>query len=157
MNNHAGTRPMKKSLAITTERPDMYVVFLIGDARYGIKITSVKEIIKPPPITRVPGSIEYFRGVINLRGTVVTVMSLQTRFGVESAGAGDDARVVVVDNGEGFSGLLVDGVSSITKFTEQMKEQTPTGMAVAGKEYISGIGKDEKGIVVILNLEKLLQ
>lgn len=146
---------MKNSLATKTVRPDMYVVFLIGDVRYGVKITSVKEIIKPPSITRVPGGEKYYRGVMNLRGTVVTVMCLKTRFGIDSDAAGADARVVVVDNGESFSGLLVDGVSSITKFSEKMKEAAPAGMSV-GKEYIDGVGKDDAGIVVILNLEKLL-
>jgi len=89
------------------------VVFSLGDEWYGVDIFQVREIIRVPPVTKIPGAPYWAEGVINLRGGVIPVLDLRKRFGMPPGPEDADRRIVVVELGDQTIGIVVDGVSEV--------------------------------------------
>jgi purine-binding chemotaxis protein CheW len=132
------------------------VVFSLASEEYGVAITQVQEIIRQPDITRIPGMPVFIEGVINLRGRIIPVIDLRKRFGLEQKDASDKTRVVVADANAQTIGLVVDSVSEVVNLPKDQVDPIPPTIASIDAEYLSGVGKLEKRIVVLLDLAKLL-
>lgn len=133
------------------------VVASLGKEEYGIPITQVHEIIKIPNITRIPNMPDFIEGVINLRGKIIPVVDLRKRFHLERVQNDDNARIIIINSIGGQSvGLVADGVSEVLRLSQEAIDPVPTVISRISTEYLSGVGKADKRIIILLNLEKLL-
>lgn len=137
-----------------------YLTFSLGDELFAIDIRSVREIIQYASMTTVPLMPAFVRGVINLRGAVVPVIDLQSRFGRRSAIVGKKTCVVIFDavrEGEKVElGLMVDSVSEVVDIAATSIEPAPQFGASIQREFIKGMGKVDGAFIVILEPERAL-
>jgi len=132
------------------------VTFQLGREEYGIEISSVQEIIRATDITPVPGAPEHVRGVINLRGKIIPVVDLRTRFSLPQAEASDAQRIVVVELKEKRLGMLVDSVSQVIKIPSGVVEEMPEEAISVDENFIKGVGKLDSRLIIILDLNRSL-
>lgn len=137
-----------------------YLTFSLGDEVFAMDIRSVREIIQFSAMTIVPLMPEFVRGVINLRGAVVPVIDLKSRFGRPQAQMGKKTCVIIFDVGpEGDRvelGLLVDAVSEVIDITPSQIEPPPQFGTTIAREFIHGLGKVGSEFIVILEPERAL-
>ena len=140
------------SVVTTTQ----YIVIALGTEQYGIDIKYIDNIVRMQQITRVPQVSPYWKGVINLRGEVIPVMSLRVKMGLESDVETKNSRIIIIkqDQHEPI-GVLVDSVKEVVTLSSNQVEKV-TGEA---KEdgYVSGIGKQENGLISLLDIEQAMQ
>lgn len=132
------------------------VTFRIGEEEFGVDILVVKEIIRLMQITMVPRAPEFIEGVINLRGKVIPVINMRTRFNKADHPPDNSTRIVVMELGQKIVGFLVDGVSEVLRIPESTVEDPPPVVAGIGSEYIRGLGKLDNRLLILLDLDHLL-
>ena len=132
------------------------VTFRIGEEEFGVDILAVQEIIRMMQITMVPRAPEFIEGVINLRGKVIPVINMRTRFNKPALDQDSNTRIVVMELENKIVGFLVDGVSEVLRIPESTVEDPPPVVAGIGSEYIRGIGKLDNRLLILLNLDNLL-
>ena len=132
------------------------VVCQLGDESYGIDIGSVFEIIRFQECTAVPTSPSYVDGVINLRGLIVPVMDLSSRFGLQRPATTKSTRIIVAGTSGRRVGLVVDAVTEVLMVSEGAVEPTPEVVADHHSAYIRGIAKLGDELVILLDLGALL-
>lgn len=137
-----------------------YMTFRMAAEEYGLPILNVREIIGLMPITRVPRAREYVRGVINLRGKVISVVDLRLKFGMEPTEPTDQTVIIVVQYGAGSRevtvGLLVDEVLEVLNIPADRIEPPPSlGDGLDGG-FILGIGKAERRVIFLLDIGRVL-
>lgn len=133
-----------------------YVIFSLADEHYGVDIFQVREIIRVPQITQIPGAPSYVRGVINLRGGVIPVIDLRQRFGMETGPGVDERRIVVAELGEQTVGMVVDGVSEVIEIDGAQIEPPSPFIMSTHAQAIEGIAKVRDRLIILLSLEALL-
>ena len=137
-----------------------YLTFTLGDDVFAMDIRTVREIIQHAAMTVVPLMPEFVRGVINLRGSVVPVIDLQSRFGRAVAQVGKKTCIVIFDastEGEKLElGLMVDAVSEVIEIRQSDIEPPPQFGTTIAREYIRGMGKVAGKFIVILEPERAL-
>lgn len=132
------------------------VTFQLGREEYGIEISSVQEIIRATDITPVPGAPSHVRGVINLRGKIIPVVDLRSRFGLPRAESSDAQRIVVVELRDKRIGMLVDSVSQVIKISSGVVETMPEEATTMDDNFIKGVGKLDNRLIIILDLNSSL-
>ena len=131
------------------------VCFKIGKEEYGIDILQVQEILKLPKVTRLPKSIDYIMGVMDLRGKVIPIVDLSKKFKISSGNVEESNRAIVVDITGKKVGLGIDSVSHVIKVDSgDIEPPPPVVKGISGK-YIVGIAKIESGFIVILDINKI--
>jgi len=143
-------------LAEPVERVE-YLTFRLGTEEYGVEIDRVREVMRSPPITEVPRAPQSVLGVITVRGEVVAVFDPRTRLGLPPSADAGTGRVVIVDDGGGPCGLLVDGVSSVVRLPRGSIEPCPQGIGGQSADCLAGIGRDEDRLFTLLDLGALLK
>lgn len=133
------------------------VVCELGDEHYGLDIARVIEIIRQQPITAVPQSPVFVKGVMNLRGRIIPVVDLRSRFGMPAVGPTKDTRIVVADSSSARVGLVVDAVSEVLIVPAASLEQTPNIAAGVETEYLRGIAKLDDRLILLLEIDGLFQ
>lgn len=136
-----------------TER-NQYIEVGIGKERYALGIQDIHEIIKMQDITEIPISKTYVRGVINLRGIIVPIISLRSRFGLPEEPGSKSTRIVVVNHLKEMVGIVVDRVNQVVTFTDI--QPPPERIGSVNGSYFTGIGRVGSGLVSILRLEQVL-
>ncbi len=131
------------------------VVFDVGDETYGVNIGTVREINRIQTITKLPNTPEYVEGVINLRGTVIPVVDLRSRFGLERLEHTKDTRIVVVDIDGQNIGVIVDAVTEVLYIPSESIEPPTAMIASADSDYLVGIVKLEERLISLLLLDRL--
>jgi len=132
------------------------VAFKLRDEEYGVNIFQVQEIRNLVDITRVPFSANYIKGVINLRGSVLPVIDLKKRLGLEQMPYTDKTRIVTVKVGDLPVGMLVDAVTEVLTIPTKLVEAKK---AISEKDigkFVSGIGNIDGRLVIMLNLEEIV-
>jgi len=127
-------------------------VFRVGDLLCGIDILGIKEINRTLDITRVHGSADYIRGVLNLRGEIVTIFDLRMLFGLEPREMDAEMRIVVVRHMGESIGFLVECVDDIVEADPALIEPPPSNLGGVTGSYFSGVYKMEGALVAILNV-----
>ncbi len=135
---------------------DKYLTFQLGGEEYGIEIRHVTEVVGLQKITAVPDMPEFVKGVINLRGQVIPVMDVRTRFMMEPRDYDDRTCVVVVDIKETSIGLVVDEVQEVLDIPENRIEPPPRVSQRSGSRFIQGLGKMDDAVKILLNVTRLL-
>ena len=131
------------------------VGFKIGDEEFGIEIQKVREINRTTEITRVPRTPEYVLGVINLRGNVIPVINMRSRFGFNNKDAGKDSRIIVLELKDNVIGILVDSVTEVIRLPSGTVEPPPNLSTNVETDYISGVGKLEDRLLILLDIDKV--
>jgi chemotaxis signal transduction protein/CheY-like chemotaxis protein/ABC-type nitrate/sulfonate/bicarbonate transport system substrate-binding protein len=133
-----------------------YLKFSLGKEHFGVEILKIVEIIKMVPITRVPNTPDFVKGVINLRGSVVPVIDLRLKIGMEAIDYGAKTRIVIVENETKGSkmrvGLIVDEVDVVLDVKAEDIENAPSFGAQQENDYILGVVKSSDGVYILLNL-----
>ncbi len=145
-----------KDKSVQAVNRHQYVVFQIDKEEFGVEILRTQEIHRYTKITRVPNAPHYVKGVINIRGEIIPVVDLRQRFGLESSNIQESTRIITVLIKDYQIGLLVDNVNEVLWIETNAIELAPSVAGGIEKEYLSGVGKIENRLIVLLNLEKIL-
>jgi purine-binding chemotaxis protein CheW len=132
------------------------VTFGIGEEEFGIDILKVQEIIRTMAITKVPNSPPYVEGVINLRGKVIPVIDLRSRFNLDYRPHDSRTRIVVIELHGMIIGFVVDEVSEVLRIQSNTVEPPPPVVSGIESEYVKGVGKLGDRLLILLDLEKLI-
>lgn len=128
----------------------------IGRETYGIPISLVREIVRVPEITPVPNAQQFFEGVINLRGKIISVVDLRKRFGETNIVSDKKNRIVVVELEHRTVGLIVHAASEVLKIASSEIEP-PSSVFLNGEvNYVTGVAKLQNRLVILLDLNKVL-
>ncbi|WP_018151814.1 chemotaxis protein CheW [Leeia oryzae] len=152
--------------AVALPEESQYLTFLLGGDMFAIGILNIKEIIEYGHLTSVPMMPEFIRGVINLRGRVVPVVDLRSRFGKPSSEVTKRTCIVIIEvQVEGSAdedpvtqdiGVIVDSVSEVLEIAAQDIEPPPAFGAHIRTDFIRGMGKVNGEFVIILSVENVL-
>ena len=156
----AEVETMDPTVKVIAEREGKYLTFTLAEEEYGIGILKIKEIIGMMPITTVPQTPEFVKGVINLRGKVIPVIDLRLRFGIAEIGYTERTCIIVVEiagqAGTVLIGIVVDSVSEVLNVKGDDIEDTPTFGTKLDTEYILGMAKMEGGVKILLDIDRVL-
>lgn len=133
-----------------------YVLFKLDNEYYGIDIHNVETIEKVIPITRVPYTNDFVKGVTNLRGNVVPVIDLRNRFNLSEKEYDDNSRIIIVKLEEIIVGMIVDSSSEVIQLNEDEIDEAPSLKGTNEKTFIKCIGKKNNRIIMIIDLKKAL-
>lgn|SRR5574344_108645 len=141
------------------ESDQKLLTFSLGNEAYGISILKVKELIGMMDITPVPQTPEFIKGVINLRGKIIPVMDLRTKFGMDAKEYNERTCIMVVDvlikGIKKLLGVVVDTVSEVVTISADQIEPPPEYGKTAENNSILGIGKIKDKVVIILDIDKI--
>jgi purine-binding chemotaxis protein CheW len=132
------------------------VTFKLGNEEYAVDILKVQEINRMKEITRVPNTPAYVEGVINLRGKVIPVVNLRSKFSLEDRENDIQSRIMIMDIQGITMGLVVDAVSEVLRIPSNIVEPTPPMASNISTEYIKGIAKLEDRLIILLDMEMLV-
>ena len=136
---------------------DLQVVgFRIGNETFGVRIGSVREIVRVPEITAVPSAPETVEGVINLRGKIIPVMDLRKRFGQTEIQPDKKNRILVVELENKLVGLIVNAASEVLRIAPSEIEAPGNLFAEGESGYVTGVGKLKGRLIILLDIAKLL-
>jgi purine-binding chemotaxis protein CheW len=149
-----------KAIKEITDREGKYLTFSMANEEYGIGILKIREIIGMMPITSVPQTPEFVKGVINLRGKVIPVMDLRLRFNMDSIDYNERTCIIVVEIfGQSATvqiGIVVDSVSEVLNIKQDEIEDTPTFGTSLNTDFILGMAKMEGGVKILLDIDQVL-
>jgi purine-binding chemotaxis protein CheW len=134
----------------------LYLTFHVEGEEYAVPVTQVTEIVRLQNIYAVPDVPRYIRGVINLRGKVIALIDVRSRFGLTEAPYTDRTVVVVLEVGETAAGLVVDGVSEVAEIPPDQVEARSEMMSMGAHSMVKGMGKRAARISFILDVAALL-
>ncbi|WP_080846428.1 chemotaxis protein CheW [Cytobacillus gottheilii] len=132
------------------------IVFQLKEKEYAIPVSQVLSIEKVEHITRVPGTANYVKGVINLRGIVTPIINLRSRFDLEEETYNDHTRVIIVALHDMEVGLIVDSANDVIDISEDSIEPSPEIVGNVEADYVLGVTKIEKRLLILIDLEKVL-
>jgi purine-binding chemotaxis protein CheW len=135
---------------------DKFLTFQVGSEEFGIEIRHVTEIIGLQKITDVPDMPDFIKGVINLRGKVIPVMDVRSRFKMETRDYDDRNCIVVVNINDKAVGLVVDRVSEVADIPESQVEPPAQIGSGTSSRYIQGMGKIGEEVKILLDVDRLL-
>lgn len=132
------------------------VIFKLNNESYCIDVMKVQEVLRYSEIASVPGASDYILGIINLRGSVVTVIDSKIRFGVDNSSEIDDfSRIIIIEIQDQVVGLLVDNVSEVVNIDMNNIEPAPNIKDDDSSLFIKGIYNQENELLIIVDLDKL--
>lgn len=133
------------------------IVFKLGAEEYGIEVDKVQTIERMMPITRVPKTFPFVKGVINLRGVVIPVIDLRGRFGLPEAEYTDQTRIIIVAANELEVGFIVDSANDVIDLNSDSIDSPPDVVGGVKAKYLDGVAKiSEERLLVMLNLSEVL-
>ncbi|MCC6487738.1 MAG: purine-binding chemotaxis protein CheW [Candidatus Hydrogenedentes bacterium] len=160
MTQHESDRLGSGGSAGLRDRAGQYLTFALGNEVYGLEILKVQEIIGMTTVTKGPRTPDFLRGVINLRGKVIPVVDLRTKFGMESHEDTNLTCIIVVqvmrDNQQVTMGVIVDEVAEVLDVRADQIEPPPTFGTSTQTEFISGMGKVGSKVIILLDTDRVL-
>lgn len=140
---------------------NQYLTFLLAGEEYGVDILRVQEIKGWDTVTKIPNTPEYVKGVINIRGTIVPIIDLRQRFGLEEKVYGPTTVVIVLrvesDSGERTMGIVVDAVSDVYNIAGEEEKPAPDFGAEIDTEYVRGLATVDQKMVILLDIDQLIK
>lgn len=133
------------------------IVFKLGEEEYGIEVDKVQTIERMIPITRVPKTYSFVKGVINLRGVVIPVIDLRGRFGLPEAEFTDQSRIIIVAANEMEVGFIVDSANDVIDLNSDTIDSPPDVVGGVKAKYLQGVARiSDDRLLVMLNLSEVL-
>lgn len=133
-----------------------YCTFFLGDQCYGLDVLNVQEIVRPQALTRVPLAHPMIRGLINLRGQIVTAIDLRTRLGLPARESCNESVNVVIQTDDGSVSLLVDEIGDVLEVTERQFERPPETLRGSVRDLIRGAYKLPDRLLIVLDPELIV-
>lgn len=134
-----------------------FIVFSLGEERFGIDSLKITTIDRMKTITRVPKTPDYIKGVINLRGDIIPVMDLRAKFRLPPIEETEETRIIILKLEEVSIGVIVDQVLQTIQLGGDSVESASSLINSSASDYIFGIGKVNGEIVTLLNFDKLVK
>jgi purine-binding chemotaxis protein CheW len=145
---------------VTVQRGGKYLTFALGKEEYGLGILKVREIIGWLDIIALPRTPDYVKGVVNLRGQVIVVIDLRTKFAMAPAVKTDQTCIIVVEIAQGQRelsiGIIVDHVSEVLEIPAEQIEDAPTFGTSIDTDFIMGMGKVGDAVKILLDIDKVM-
>jgi len=139
---------------------DQFLTFVLASEEYGVDILRVREIKGWDSVTPIPNTPDYIKGVINLRGTIVPIVDLRQRFGMEEIEYGPMTVVIVLKiecgDRDRIMGIVVDAVSDVYDVPQEEMKSPPDFGNVVNTEFIRGLATVEEKMIIILDIDHLL-
>ena len=139
-----------------TNTDSLCLTFRLSDQDYGIAISKVQEIREWTKVTPLPSSPAYIRGMLNLRGSIVPVIDLRLRFGLDALERDSAAVIIVVNVGSRLAGILVDTVSDVVSVDHGQRRALPEFEGHANRRFIEGLAQIDDRLMVLLNVDQLV-
>lgn len=149
------TKELNQQIGLTTDG-NQYLTFQLGDELYGVDILRVQEIKGYTTVTKIPNTLPHIKGVLNLRGTIVPIVELRTKFGMPTIDYTMFTVIVVVVVRDRIMGLVVDSVSDVLNISKKDIQVPPEFGAKVDVSVLTGIGKSGDKLVALLNIDRLL-
>ncbi len=151
---------LDEAMSNPTDREGKYLTFTLANEDYGIGILKIKEIIGMMPITSVPRTPDFVKGVVNLRGKVIPVVDLRLKFGMPEIDYTERTCIIVVEisgqSGAVKIGIVVDAVSEVLNIKGEDIENTPVFGTRVNTDYILGMAKTGGCVKILLDIDKVL-
>lgn len=136
---------------------DQYLTFRVGQEEFGTEVQNVKEVLEVLPITKVPRTPDYMKGVINVRGKVISVIDMRLKLGIPVSERTEDTCIIVMEIGEeAVVGALVDKVQEVIVLESEQIEPAPKIGAGIDTDFLQGIGAKDEGFIMILDAQKVM-
>lgn len=149
------TTTSRTTTEVKSDLGGKYLTFMLDDEEYGVEILKVREIIGIMDITKVPQTPDFVEGVINLRGKVIPVIDLRTKFGLDRTEYNDQTCIIVVDVGM-MMGIIVDTVQEVHDVPSANIEPPPRLGGSVDTSFILGMGKVNEDVKILLDIDKVL-
>lgn len=133
-----------------------WVKFSLGGENYGIRVLKVQEIQRYSEISPIPGAPSYVLGIINLRGSVISVLNTREKFGLEDYEITDDSRIVILEVGPQVIGILVDSVAEVISLKASDVDLAPNVGNDETAKFIDGVSNKDGDLLILLDAEKIL-
>lgn len=147
----------EKKLETTEKITKQYIVVQIGSEKYGIDIGYVDNIVRMQKITRVPKAQVYFKGIINLRGEIVPVMSIRTKMGLDDDVFTNASRIIILKiEDRGALGIIVDEVCEVVTLCEDEIDRSTVSSKNAKDNFINGIGKNGDTLISLFEINAII-
>lgn len=140
----------------TGDAKNLYLAFVVNDEQCAVEVASIKEIIGVVPITLVPQTEDYIKGIINLRGDIIPVIDMRLRFRKPEIPYNTETCIVVVLHEEYILGLIVDRIIGVYDLDVDMISAPPNAKLSFANQFVKNIGRKEDGVLLLLDLEKIL-
>ena len=134
----------------------LYLAFVIENEQYAVEVSSIKEIIGVVPITVVPQTEDYIKGIINLRGDIIPVINMRNRFMKPEVEYDDQTCIVVALYQEYILGLIVDQIIGVYPLSTDKIAPPPNANLSYSNQFVKNVGRKEDGILLLMDLEKVL-
>ena len=143
----------------TSGKAGKYLTFKLGEETFGIDIANIREVLKLPDVTHIPGTHEYVRGVINVRGSVVPVVDLKRKFGHGTSEAGRLSRVIIVESvlrdKKTILGAMADSVEEVVPLRDDQIDPAPEVGVELKSTFVLGIGKHNDRFIILLDIVRI--
>lgn len=144
------------AVQIAADTGQEYVTFTLNNEMYAFDALQVQEIIEYSSVTKVPHLPDYLKGVINLRGTIIPVVDIKEKFGMQSGEYKKHTCIIVTEYSRGVMGLIVDSVSDILNILPQSISDAPDFGTSINTEFIAGMAKAGDALVLVLDVDQVL-
>lgn len=150
---------IKRDETVTSGQPNeliQLVSFILCNEEYGTEVLRVREIIRMPPITKMPNTPHYVEGIINLRGKVIPIISMRKRFGLSENEYDNQTRIMVMEVAGSLTGFIVDAVSEVIRIRSNEIQPPPT--MVSGnldQEFIMGVFNHADRLLIIMDVDRM--
>ena len=147
--------------ASTETTANQYLTFVLAGEYYALPVATVREVLELQEVTRIPQMADYMKGVINVRGSVLPVIDLRLKFGMEEAEATVDTAIVVTDVAAGDDrvtvGCQADSVDEVLDIPPENIEPAPRVGTKVNADFIKGIGKNNEHFIMILDIDRVFR
>jgi len=135
-----------------------YIVVKIGSEHYGIDISYIDNIVRMTKITRVPKAPFHYRGIMNLRGEIVPVMSIRRRMGLEDDEFTDASRIIILKfEQQGLVGVVVDEVNEVLTLANDEIDRASKSTKGGKNSFINGVGKNGNELISIFAIDSIVE
>lgn len=133
-----------------------YLVFTLVNEQYAVPLLQVKEVLGITETTPVPYTPTHFRGIMNLRGQVISIIDLRLKFKMGKNEFGPETAIIILDMAPLYLGVIVDSVDSVLGLTDEEISPSPDVETSVKTDYIEGVARKDKRLILLLNIEKTL-
>ncbi|HBN95994.1 MAG TPA: chemotaxis protein CheW [Firmicutes bacterium] len=139
----------------TAQAHQKFVVFSLEDQQYGIRISKVREIVKWAKVTRLPQTSDQICGIRNLRGEIVPIISLRSRFGLPEPAHIENSKIIILEIGDSLFGAVVDSVDEVMEIETSAIQEPPDSISGQLVSFVDGVAQSDNGLTVIIDVERL--
>jgi purine-binding chemotaxis protein CheW len=141
---------------VDTEKENRYLVFQLNGKQFAMPLLEVREVIGNSPLTSVPCTPSYFKGIMNLRDTVISVIDLAEKFKIPKSEDSTERSIIILNHDAVSLGVIVDSISSVVSFQDDEMNISPKFESTVGKKYISAVGRKDNQLVLIIDVWSVL-